>query len=322
MIILPGAKGIFRKVGMPEIPLTFTPTVWYRPEYIYDGLGNLITTINTPVEYWQPYNNSASNIFNIFVDGGGGGGTTAPIKQDPTTNYGGLYLGSGTLSNNIQQLNTQIEGNPIEFIGGATTVGPIYKKNVPCMNNRPAVYFDGTGGYLKVNTNLTANYASTVMKNFLFSFSLCLTTYPVIEQPLITIGSTTDNIYYTVCIDATNLYIKSNTGSQTIVANYSLDTAYRISFWKQYAQPPSTNTTVNRVAFMSGDVLTLSATLATTPTNFPQGRVFTYQLKLLNTFPYHLGDFIFYNNYVSTSVINSLGSQSNTYMNTKYAATN
>jgi hypothetical protein len=327
MIVFPGVRGIIRRVGiptLPEVPLTVTPTLWYRPEYIYDELNNLITTTDTPVEYWQPYNNSAANIFNIFVDstGGGGGGTTAPIKQDPTADYGGMYLSKGTLSNNIQQLSTEVDGNPIEFSSGVTTVGPVYQQNVPCMGNRPAVYFDGTGGYLKVNTNQTAVYASRQQKPWTIGTAICLVSKPTTETVLITIGNADlDTVYYSICADNTNIYIKSNTGNYTVVSSYSTDTPYRIVIHKFYRSGTTTNPTVARV-FVNGTIAT--TTLGFTPTNFPQNVNYYWQFKLFNTALFHLGDFLYWQNPTTAASINWTAQPFTfyNYFNTKYGATN
>lgn len=320
MIILPGAKGIFRKVGIPEIPLTVTPDLWYRPEYIYDTNSNLVTVTASPVDYWPPYNNAATNAFTIVNDtGGGGGGTTAPIKQDPTANYGGLYLGAGTLSNNIQQLNTKVNDNPIEFSRVIGSPGPTYRTDVVCMGNRNAVYFDGTGGYLKVDTDRTAQF-STAHKPWTIGTALCIVNTPITETVLITIGNAALNtVYYSICADSLNIYIKSNLGNYTVVSNYSLDTPYRIVIHKFYRSAPSSTSTTNRV-YVNGII---AGKLSFTPTNFPDGISFNWQFKLFNTALFHLGDFFYW---LGPSVLYvPWADQPLTfynYFNTKYGASN
>jgi hypothetical protein len=297
MIILPGVKGIIRRVSpapLPELTYTGPYTVSYRPEYIYDGLGNKITTNNTPVEYWQPYNNLGTNVFNIFVDGGGGGGgTTSFIQQNPSTTYGGLYTGGGSLSDGIQPLINKVDGNPIEYIGGVGSVGPVYRSRTACMGDRPSVYFDGSGGYLKVDSTIPANRSSN-MWAWMFSNVFCFSSAPSTETTIATLGNAANNnVYYTYSLDATNFYIKTNTGSFTAISNYTLDTPYFISMWKYVTFPVTTSASASRVFF---NIYNNSiATLAATPTNFPDGSVFNWQFKLLNTTQYHFGDFIILN---------------------------
>lgn len=322
MIILPGAKGIFRKVGIPEIPLTVTPDLWYRPEYIYDTNNNLVTVTASPVDYWPPYNNAATNAFTIVnaTGGGGGGSTTAPIKQDPNSNYGGLYLGAGTLSNNVQQLNTKVNDNPIEFSRVIGSPGPTYRTDVVCMGNRKAVYFDGTGGYLKVDTDRTAVYITTQQKPWTIGTALCIVSKPTTETVLITIGNAALNtVYYYICADNTNIYIKSNTGNYTVVANYSTDTPYRIVIHKYYRAATST-TTANRV-YVNGIIAT---NLAFTITNFPENVSYYWQFKLFNTALFHLGDFFYWQNPTTASTVLWTAQPLTfyNYFNTKYGATN
>lgn len=328
MIILPGAKGIFRKVGipvLPEVPLSVTPTLWYRPEYIYDGLGNLISTNDTPVEYWQPYNNLGTSVFNLLIDGGGvvGGGTTAPIKQNPTMPYGGMYLSEGTLSNNIQQLNTKVDDNPIEFIAGTSGLGPVYKDSVPCMGNRPAVLFpgDNTGGYLKANTNVTARYSTSTDRQvcWMFSMCICLSVAPTVDTTLITIGNAAnDNVYYTISADSTNIYIKAVDGTYTVVSGYATNTPYRITFNRYLRTILTTNTSAKRV-YVNGVIVN---PLGATPTNFYDGAVFFWQIKLFNLALFHVGDIIYYNSPSSSQLFTQTPTVFHNYMNTKYGASN
>lgn len=327
MIVFPGVRGIIRRVGiptLPEVPLTVTPTLWYRPEYIYDGLGNLIATNDTPVEYWQPYNNLGTSVFNLLVDGGGGGGgTTSFIQQNPTADYGGMYLSEGTLSNNVRQLKTIVDGNPIEFIGGTSGLGPVYKNSVSCMGNRPVVLVpgDNTGGYLKANTNVTARYSTstTTQVCWMFSMCICLSAAPAVDTTLITLGNAAnDNVYYTISADSTRIYMKAVNGTYTVVSGYTTNTPYRITFNRYVRTSLTTNTSAKRV-YVNGVIVD---PLGATPTNFYDGVVFFWQIKLFNLALFHVGDIIYYNSPSASQLFAQTPTVFHNYMNTKYGASN